>query len=86
MSGMVRNIIRNGNHFEGYVRGSEIYELSLDIKDDDLIFKCTRPYDNGGICKHSVAFGLAILEEYYDTKSEVDKTQTFDVKTNFKEC
>jgi len=60
-SGSVSKITKTGDHYEGYVNGTLRYKVSLDIIGDRLGFSCSCPYENWGICKHSVAFGLAIL-------------------------
>ncbi|QHT68225.1 hypothetical protein GXP67_17035 [Rhodocytophaga rosea] len=60
-SDAVRKISRKGNTFEGTVEGSYRYRVKLTIKNSDLDFDCNCPYDMEGICKHCVAFGLAIL-------------------------
>lgn len=57
----VRKIIRKGNTFEGTVDGSHRYRVKLEVKNGNLDFDCNCPYDMEGICKHCVAFGLAIL-------------------------
>ncbi len=67
----VKKITQIGNHFEGKVFGSEVYHVSLDIEDDELDFDCTCPYDFDGICKHCVAFGLAVLNGEYTEMTEV---------------
>lgn len=64
-SGRVKKIIKTGNIFEGTVRGTSNYTVTLDISDNDLHFQCTCPYDFEGICKHSVAFALAVLNGKY---------------------
>jgi uncharacterized Zn finger protein len=63
-SGSVRRITRSGNTFTRKVRGSENYEVSLSLGNDSPDFYCDCPYDYDGICKHSVAFGLAVMQEF----------------------
>ena len=70
-SGAVGKIIRKGNHFEGEVFGSRKYKVSLNLDNGELFFNCNCPYDFGGICKHSVAFGLKILNGLYEEQEEI---------------
>lgn len=68
-NGYVGKIIKKGNTFEGTVKGSYKYKVSLEKIDDDFEFECSCPYDFEGICKHSVAFALAIIDgKYTDDK------------------
>ncbi len=67
----VGKIIRTGNSFEGTVSGSVLYKVTLDIENGAPDFQCSCPYDHGGICKHEVAFALAILNGEYTKKNEV---------------
>ncbi len=73
-NGLVGKISRTGNLFESEVLGSHLYKVSLDIEDNVMDFSCSCPYDWGGICKHQVAFALAILDNnniYYIEKAQV---------------
>jgi hypothetical protein len=66
----VRKIVRKGNTFEGTVDGSHRYRVKLEVKNGNLDFDCNCPYDMEGICKHCVAFGLAILHgDFVETAS-----------------
>ncbi len=87
-SGCVKKIIKNGNIFEGKVEGSSLYKVSLDISDDELEFNCSCPYSNSfdGICKHSVAFGLAVLDGKFDEKSNNLPTDAPNKLKEFKDC
>lgn len=75
----VRRVNRSGNTFTGTVEGSERYIVSLTLGGTPLggiplggipltesvaDFTCTCPYNFDGICKHSVAFGLAVLDQF----------------------
>jgi uncharacterized Zn finger protein len=77
--GAVQNVTRLGNTFEGEVEGSEQYRVKLEVTLTGLFFRCSCPYDFGGICKHSVAMGLAILEGKFE---ELTQTANSD-HTNF---
>ncbi len=73
--GAVRKITRQGNTFEAKVSGSSQYRVSLEIeKSGDLDFECSCPYDHDGICKHSVALGLAVLSEFGDSFKDSQKS------------
>ena len=69
-SGCVKKIIKKGNTFEGTVIGSSAYKVTLDISDDEPDFECSCPYDYDGICKHSVALAMAVLDGNYENESE----------------
>ena len=68
--GNVENITRTGNKFQGTVSGLQKYKVTLEIKNEALYFNCNCPYDKGGICKHSVALALAILDDEFSDTSE----------------
>ena len=76
LAGEVRKIVRKGNLFAGKVYGTRIYEVSLNIFNGELIFKCNCPYDFGGICKHKVAFALEILDGKY-IENNIDEEKSF---------
>jgi len=69
VSGYVKKIAKRGNYYEGIVMGSISYKVSLDMSDGVPHFKCNCPYDFDGICKHAVAFGLAVIEGSFDNKA-----------------
>ena len=62
--GRVGRIKRDGNTFKAKVEGTEIYKAKLVLRPAGAELRCNCPYDYGGICKHAVALGLAVLEEY----------------------
>ena len=66
-SDSVRKIKRDGNTFTGKVDGSSRYTVSLTISPTGPDFSCSCPYYYEGICKHSVAFGLAVIDEFGPT-------------------
>lgn len=68
----VRRIKRVGNTFTGKVEGSELYEVSLVLSELRSEFECDCPYDYDGICKHCVAFGLAVIDEFGPVVQLVD--------------
>ena len=80
----VRKITKAGNRFEGTVSGSRNYTVTLIIDDEVLNFSCSCPYGNGGICKHSVAFGFAIINnEYTDLTANEKLPNTSQLKIDF---
>lgn len=63
-SGAVRRVQREGDRFTGRVAGSELYRVSLSLAGREPEFECSCPYDYDGLCKHAVAFGLAVLDQF----------------------
>ncbi|MCF7912547.1 MAG: hypothetical protein K9M99_08470 [Candidatus Cloacimonetes bacterium] len=71
------------NGVEAIVHGSRRYKCSIewDAAGKDWDFDCTCPYDHGGICKHSIALGLWLIDnceyapekETKNTASGIDK-------------
>ena len=79
----VRRIKRVGNTFTGKVEGSELYTVSLTLGGSGSAgtqpdFDCDCPYDYDGICKHCVAFGLAVLDEFGPIIELADATSVAD--------
>ena len=68
----VRRINRVGNTFTGKVDGSERYAVSVTLTESGADFTCTCPYDFDGICKHSVAFGLAVIDQFGPIVERID--------------
>lgn len=63
LSGRVKNIKQDGDTYTADVIGTEDYETSVEIVDDELVScSCNCPYD-GGICKHVAALLFAIEDE-----------------------
>lgn len=60
----VGKITRDGNLFTAKVRGSYTYKVKLTLQAGGAKLKCSCPYDLEGICKHRVALGLAVLEQF----------------------
>lgn len=64
-SGSVGKITREGDQFKAKVHGSHLYKVQLTLKaSGEVKLKCNCPYDFDGICKHAVALGLAIIEQF----------------------
>lgn len=62
--GTVKKLKQRGNTFEATVYGSDRYSVSLKLEGKAFNFECDCPYDYGGICKHCVALGLAVLDRF----------------------
>ncbi len=80
----VRRVNRSGNTFTGSVEGSERYDVSLTLGGTPLTksganFSCTCPYDFDGICKHCVAFGLAVTDQFGPDIEPVDTASSTDI-------
>lgn len=74
--GRVKKVMNERNVYEGKVKGTSTYDVRLVADGHALDFTCNCTYEMGGICKHAVAMGLAILDgEYEFTPEEVSKLQ-----------
>ncbi|GAA4022549.1 hypothetical protein GCM10022409_02870 [Hymenobacter glaciei] len=62
--GHVTRLRRETDSFHASVRGSRIYRVALRLAAAGPEFTCSCPYEFGGICKHAVALGLAVLDAY----------------------
>lgn len=58
----VEKLRRETDGFAAVVRGSQGYRVRLPATGPE--FTCSCPYEFGGICKHAVATGLAVLDAY----------------------
>ena len=64
-SGSVGPITRAGDQFKANVHGTYPYKVQLTLKaGGEGQLKCNCPYDFEGICKHTVALGLAVIEQF----------------------
>lgn len=82
-SGFVGKITRTGNKFEGTIFRTHKYKVAIEIKNNSPYFHCSCPYNYGDICKHKVAFALAILDGKYTGEQKPDEQMTTE---SFKEC
>ncbi|WP_210516321.1 SWIM zinc finger family protein [Hymenobacter terricola] len=62
--GNVTRLRREEDTFRATVRGSRGYRVALRLAAAGPEFECNCPYEFGGICKHEVALGLAVLDAY----------------------
>ncbi|MGI4744133.1 MAG: SWIM zinc finger family protein [Janthinobacterium lividum] len=63
-AGSVGKISRDGDKFMAKVHGTYPYKVQLTLKAGGAKLKCTCPYDFEGLCKHEVALGLAVLQQF----------------------
>jgi hypothetical protein len=63
-AGSVGRLNRAGDTFTAKVHGSYLYKVQLTLKAKGPRLTCNCPYDFEGICKHAVALGLAVLQEF----------------------
>lgn len=77
----VRRIKRTGNTFTGKVEGSELYEVSLTVEGLQPDFDCDCAYNYEGICKHCVAFGLAVIDQFGPVIESVETTPVAETPT-----
>ncbi|MEZ4884044.1 MAG: hypothetical protein R3E32_04820 [Chitinophagales bacterium] len=61
----VKSVFKTGNTFTGKVEGSELYQVTIELKAYDITAYCNCPYMFGGLCKHTIAVGLAIIDGDY---------------------
>ncbi|MEF8850648.1 MAG: hypothetical protein V5A81_07695 [Candidatus Bipolaricaulota bacterium] len=71
--GRVEKLNIKGESVKAKVRGSQLYEVRLELDEPDFDAICTCPYDWGGYCKHIVATLLKLSEkdsEEFETSAE----------------
>ena len=77
----VHDVTRNGNHYEGLVYGTEIYEVQIEIDDNGNVedMDCDCPYAEENNCKHMVAL-LYYLENdgKVESKKAIRNTDNYD--------
>jgi len=66
----VDNVVLDGQRFTAKVRGTYLYLVEISGSPTDTYTNCSCPYDWGGICKHIVAVGLAILDNKFEDESD----------------
>ena len=66
----VQKVEIDGGEIRATVRGSNYYDVAIDIVDDTIRTHCSCPYDYAGDCKHIVAVLLAVDDRDTDTVSE----------------
>jgi hypothetical protein len=66
----IKKIEIDGGEIRATVRGSNDYDVAIDIVDETIKTHCSCPYDHAGDCKHIVAVLLAVDDEKTNTASE----------------
>jgi hypothetical protein len=59
----VRVPVRSGQTLTARVRGTDVYDVEIDVKPSGIAAFCTCPYDWGGYCKHIGAVLLKWLQD-----------------------
>ena len=68
----VEDLDIDGGEIRATVRGSNYYDVAIDIADDTVRTRCSCPYDYAGDCKHIVAVLLAVEDRDTDADNETD--------------
>ncbi|MFC6763708.1 SWIM zinc finger family protein [Natrinema soli] len=68
----VQELDIDGGEVRATVRGSNYYEVAVDIANDTVRTRCSCPYDYAGDCKHIVAVLLTVEDRDTDTDDETD--------------
>jgi len=68
----VQDMEIDGEKIRATVRGSNYYDVAIDIVDDTIRTHCSCPYEYAGDCKHIVAVLLTITDQDTATVSETD--------------
>ncbi|MFQ3293182.1 MAG: hypothetical protein ACI9TI_001764 [Natronomonas sp.] len=68
----VQELRINRGEIRATVRGSNYYDVAIDIVDDTVRSHCSCPYDYAGDCKHIVAVLLAVDDRDTETVSDTD--------------
>jgi len=66
----VEELTYDGKKFTARVLGTYPYRVEISGTPSDTYTHCSCPYDWGGICKHIVAVGLAILDNKFEDESD----------------
>ena len=76
----VHDVTRNGNHYEGLVYGTEIYEVQIEIDDNGNVedMDCDCPYAEENNCKHMVA-----LLYYLENDGKIESKKIIRNKDNY---
>lgn len=92
LDGQVKDITFENGGYSAIVWGADQYFVKISDLNDKLIFSCSCPYDWGGICKHCVATGLAVMNNDSQKPSNTgndnsNKTdQEIEIKTLLKQA
>ncbi|EMA05598.1 SWIM zinc finger [Haloarcula vallismortis] len=71
--GRVQELNIDGGEISATVRGSNYYDVAIDVATDPIHTRCSCPYDYAGDCKHVVAVLLAVDDRDTGTASGADE-------------
>jgi hypothetical protein len=79
----VQELAIDGGEIRATVRGSDYYDVAIDIVDDGVRSHCSCPYDYAGDCKHIVAVLLTVDDRDTEAASNVDpeRDETVDIES-----
>lgn len=80
--GHVRELDRFDDLVTATVRGSTLYDVTIEFGGQSIDTQCTCPYDGGGDCKHVVAVLLDVAANPPQDESEDIETVLDDVSAN----
>ncbi|CCQ33502.1 adenosinetriphosphatase protein [Halorhabdus tiamatea SARL4B] len=83
----VQELDIDGDEIRATVRGSNYYDVAIDLVDDAVRSRCSCPYDYAGDCKHVVAVLLTVDDRDTETVSdpEPERDETVDVESLIEE-
>ncbi len=84
--GRIRDLDRFDDLVTATVRGSTLYDVTVEFGGRSIDTQCTCPYDGGGDCKHVVAVLLGVAtnppaDESGDVESVLDDVSADDLRT-----
>ncbi|MXV62702.1 hypothetical protein GS429_11620 [Natronorubrum sp. JWXQ-INN-674] len=77
----VKELDIDGGEIRATVRGSNYYDVALDLVDDAVRSHCSCPYDYAGDCKHVVAVLLTVDDRDTETVSDPERDETVDIES-----
>ncbi len=80
--GRIQSLDRFDDFVTASVRGSSLYDVTVEFGGQSIDTRCTCPYDGGGDCKHVVVVLLDVAENPPQDESEDIETVLDDVSAN----
>ncbi|EMA65928.1 SWIM zinc finger family protein [Halorubrum distributum] len=77
----VQELDIDGDEIRATVRGSNYYDVTIDLVDDAVRSRCSCPYNYAGDCKHVVAVLLTVDDRDTETVSDPEQDETVDVES-----
>ena len=71
----------DGGEIRATVRGSNYYDVAIDLVDDAVRSHCSCPYDYAGDCKHVVAVLLTVDDRDTETVSDPERDESVDIES-----